>query len=236
MNEVIFLLHSFAVFLFLSLSFYLGKEALFACIAACWLFANFFVSKQIMLFGLHVTASDVYAIGGILGLSVLQEYWGRECAKKAFWTSFTIVLFVVVSSFFHLAYKPSSEDMSHASYQAILSPQLRLFIASLASFALCQFLEISLFKFFKEKSAFPFFIRAALVGMVVQFVDTVLFSYLALYTLVHSVVDVIVMSYTVKLLLTLLTLPFFALIDKLIPSRIHVISSSRNARDINPTT
>ena len=47
------------------------------------LIANLFVLKQIHLFGMEVTASDGYAIGSLLGLNVLQEFYGKKEAKQA---------------------------------------------------------------------------------------------------------------------------------------------------------
>ena len=72
MNETIFFLHIFSALLFLALAIRLGKMALGVYVALSGVLANLFVVKQIELFGLHATASDVFAVGGILGLNLLQ--------------------------------------------------------------------------------------------------------------------------------------------------------------------
>lgn len=219
MNEWLFLLHSFIVIGFVSLSLYLGKEALIVYISACWLFANFFISKEISLFSLEVTASDVYAIGGMFGLSLLQEYWGREASKLAVTISFVVLVFATLSACMHLYYTPSVNDISHDHYEKLLSPQARFLGASFITFAIAQQLDIFLFRKLRERLLLPFFIRASLTVLIVQFVDTALFTLLGLYGIVHSIKDVFIVSYTIKVLVTILTLPFIALTQYLLPKR-----------------
>ena len=58
--------------------------------------------KQIDLFGFSVTCSDVFAIGGILSLNLLQEYFGKEAASRAVKVSLLALLFFAVMSQVHL--------------------------------------------------------------------------------------------------------------------------------------
>ena len=73
MNESIFLFHVITILVFTLIAFRLGKTALGSWICIQALCANLLVLKQVVLFGLHVTCSDVFAIGGILRLNLLQE-------------------------------------------------------------------------------------------------------------------------------------------------------------------
>jgi len=90
MNECIFLFHIIAILVFTLLSFRLGKMALGSWLCIQVLCANLFVMKQVVLFGFHVTCSDVFAIGSILSLNLLQEYFGPKEAKKTTITAFTL--------------------------------------------------------------------------------------------------------------------------------------------------
>ena len=72
MNELIFLFHLVISLIFLGLAIRLGKIALGLYIGLSGVLANLFVVKQVQLFGLNATASDVFVIGGILGLNLLQ--------------------------------------------------------------------------------------------------------------------------------------------------------------------
>src|SRR5581483_7233115 len=98
MNELIFFLHLAIVLGFLYTSFKLGKEALIVWIAIQGVLANLFVIKQMHFFGFNVTCSDVFAIGSILGLNLLQRHFGKEVAKKTTWISFFFMSFFALMS------------------------------------------------------------------------------------------------------------------------------------------
>ena len=83
MNELVFFTSILAVSTFSLGVLSLGKEALVAFICLQGLLSNLFVTKQIMLFGLDVTSSDIFAVGTILSLNLLQEYYGPQIVKKA---------------------------------------------------------------------------------------------------------------------------------------------------------
>ena len=93
MNELIFFAHVIIISLFTIFSLKISKEALVAFIALYCVLANLLVLKQITLFGLHPTASDAFSVGAILGLNLLQEYYGKITAKKAIWTCFLALVF-----------------------------------------------------------------------------------------------------------------------------------------------
>ena len=93
MNELLFVIYSGIVSAAALLSLYIGKEALVAYISVLAVLANVFVLKQITFFSWHATASDVLVIGSVLGLNLLQEYFGKEAAKIAIWASFVMLLF-----------------------------------------------------------------------------------------------------------------------------------------------
>ena len=76
MNEFVFFLHIFVVATFALGACRLGKEMLVAWIGLQAVLANLFVLKQMKLFWLDVTCSDVYAVGAFLSLNLLQEYYG----------------------------------------------------------------------------------------------------------------------------------------------------------------
>ena len=83
MNECIFLLHVALVIGFALGALRLGKEALTAWVALQAVLANLFVIKQMTFLGFTVTCSDVFAIGSIAGLNLVQEFFGKESARKA---------------------------------------------------------------------------------------------------------------------------------------------------------
>ena len=134
MNEIIFFIHIVCIIVFAHGSLKLGREALVSWVVVQALLANLFVIKQIVLFGFNVTCGDVFAIGSILGLNLLQEHFDLNAAKKASKICFYFMIFFALVSQIHLLYIPSMHDMSQISFSTILSPAPRLLLASLATF------------------------------------------------------------------------------------------------------
>src|SRR5262245_1548495 len=104
----------------------MGQGALTAWIAILSLLANLFVLKQINLVGLNATASDIFAIGNLLALNLLQEKYGRQATQHAIWASFSCLLFFVIMSQIHVRYVPSGEDYSQNAYALILAASPRM--------------------------------------------------------------------------------------------------------------
>ncbi|MBA3957163.1 MAG: queuosine precursor transporter [Parachlamydiaceae bacterium] len=179
----------------------LGQAALITWVTVQALIANLFVLKQITLFGFHVTASDAFAIGSLLGLNLLQEYFQPADVRKATWVCFFFMLFFTVVSQLHLLYQPSIHDSSQNAFMTLLAPAPRLLIASISVFLFVQQFDIRFFALLKR--IFPhvnFALRVALSLAVSQLLDTILFSFLGLYGLVASVFDIIVVSFAIKLI------------------------------------
>lgn len=198
MNEFLFI---FQVLLIILLAFgarKLGKEALITFTALMAVMANLFVLKQMLLFGWNVTCSDVFAVGSILSLNLIQEHFGKDTAKKSVWICFGAMLFFAVMSQIHLFFTPSPYDSSHPHFTAILSPAPRLLCASLFSFFLVQQVDVTFFGLLK-KTKLKWRWRNLIALFVSQLLDTVLFSFLGLYGIVASLASIIVVSFAVKL-------------------------------------
>ena len=188
MNEALFFIQIFFTLLFVYGALKLGPSALVAWVTVQALIANLFVLKQIHLFGMEVTASDGYAIGSLLGLNVLQEFYGKKEAKQATWICFFFMTFFAF-------------DTAQTAFITVLSPSLRLIFASMSVFFIVQLFDIRFFAFLKQKlPTVSFSIRAALALIVSQFLDTLLFSFAGLYGIVASVLDIIIVSYVIKLI------------------------------------
>lgn len=201
MNELLFFFQCFLILGFAFGAVKLGKEALVAWVAIQALIANLFVLKQISLFGFEVTASDAFAIGSLVGLNFLQEFYSKEEAKKATWICFFFMVFFVFVSQVHLYYIPSAHDTTNEAFNTILSPSPRLLIASMIVFLFVQQIDIRFFSFLKKTMPqISFAFRSAMVLILSQFIDTFLFSFAGLYGIVASVMSVIVISFFVKLL------------------------------------
>ncbi|MBS0287773.1 MAG: queuosine precursor transporter [Proteobacteria bacterium] len=187
----------------------LGQNALTALVAILSLLANLFVLKQIDFMGLNATASDAFTIGSLLGLNLLQEKYGKTAATSAIWTSFAGLVFFALMSQIHLLYQPSIYDQSQASYQFLLSPAPRILIASLLTFLIADQCDVKLYAFLRAKYPQISMIFISAISMSCsQLLDTVLFSLLGLYGVVQAIVEIIVVSYGIKLLAIANTIPW----------------------------
>jgi len=153
MNELLFFAHVAVVLSFTLLALYIGKESLVALVGVSGILANLFVLKQVNLFGLTVTASDAYMIAGILGLNLLQEYYGKVVAKRAILVSLCMNLFYLIISQLHLMLLPSIGDTGHMHYKALLSPMPRIVGASIVVYFFVQCIDYFLYQFLRTSFA-----------------------------------------------------------------------------------
>lgn len=180
------------------------------------IFANLFVVKQISLFGFSVTCSDVFAIGGILGLNLFQEKYGREESNQVVKASFLGLLFFMLMSKIHLLYHPLFSDHTHDAFEIVLSQTGRITIASIGVYWIVQKLDVWLFALLKTIFT-SLSIRVGISLILTQFFDTVLFSYVGLYGLVESMFDVIFLSFLVKCIIIFCCVLFTKLMRKNVP-------------------
>lgn len=208
-NELLFIIQATLMGAALLISLRLGKEALIAVVAAQAILANLFVVKQITLLGLNATAADAYAVGCMLGLNLLQEYWGKQTAQLAIWISFLTAALFAVSAQLHLLYIPFETDTTQNAYLTILSAAPRIVAASLSTYFIVQQCDMRLYGFLKNHfDGRLYVIRNWGSVALSQLLDTVLFSFLGLYGIVTHIGHIIVVSYTIKMMVLLLATPF----------------------------
>lgn len=219
-NESIFLAQSLFMGAALLVALRLGKEALIALIALLAVLANLFVVKQISLFGFNATAADAYAVGCMLGINLLQEYYGKPTAKQAVLISFFVSIIFTVSSQVHRLYLPFVHDTTHHAFETILCCTPRIVIASLISYCIVQLCDIKLYGFLKAHLNNRWYlIRNYGSVSVSQLLDTVLFSFLGLYAIVDNIWHIIFVSYVIKIAVLLLSTPFLILSQRIITIR-----------------
>lgn len=201
-NEVIFLTHTLVCLLSTFAALRLGKEALVVWVALQGVLANQFVLKQMDCFSLTITCSDVYVIGSILALNFIQEFFGKELAKKTTFISFFAMCFFSLFSFIHVSYAPSVHDTAHANYAAIFTVMPKMAIISILVFFVSQRFDIFFFGLLKK--FIPLSFRSAISITVSQCLDTALFTFLALRDLVEDPFAVFCVSFIIKIIVILL--------------------------------
>lgn len=211
-NEIIFISHAIIIACCALVALRLGSQALVAFISVQCILANLFVVKQIDFYGFTVTSSDAFTIGAVLGLNLLQEYYGRNEAKKAIWISFGLLVFYGIMTHIHLSYAPSVCDTMHHAYAAILGFMPRIIIASLAVYLFVQHFDSWLYAQLKRICAGNYLVGRNYISLSCsQFLDTVLFSFLGLYGIVENIWHIIFISYIIKMAAITIATPVFAL-------------------------
>jgi uncharacterized integral membrane protein (TIGR00697 family) len=202
-------------FLFAGLRF--GVLGLTVLVSLQTVFANIFVVKQITLFGLSVTCSDVFMVGGLLALNLLQEFFGKESATRAVRVSLFSAVFFVAMVEMHLLYAPNSDDLTQPAFLQIFSATPRIVFASLTVFFLVQQIDMRIFSWMQKKwNGRQLPLRIGLSLFISQSIDTVLFSFAGLYGIVASVTAVIIVSLPIKFLSIACSAPFTAMCRKFV--------------------
>jgi queuosine precursor transporter len=216
MNLIVLCLHITAISGLTLLALRFGIEIMIAWLSLLSVAMNLFVLKQITLFGLCVTSSDSLAVGYLLGLNLIQEFFGQKLARKCVWISlFTSCGFVLLSHI-HLLYMPNQFDVAHGHFVALFKPLPRIILASLLSFLVVQIFDLAVFGFLRKKTAGKYLpARIACALVLSQTLDTLLFSFLGLYGLVVSISHIILLSLAVKGIVIVLSTPFVAIAKKI---------------------
>lgn len=222
-NPVILFIHVGAISALTLMALRFGKELAIAWLAMLAVAMNLFVLKQISLFGWDVTSSDALAVGYLLGLNLIQEFFGKKLARRTVWITFFVASGFALLSQIHLCYLPNTHDLSNPHFTFLLSPTPRLLIASLSTFVIVQVVDLAFFGFLREKTGGKFLTLRTIAALIFsQTLDTVLFSFLGLYGLVFSVGHIIFLSLCVKGLVILLNSPFIRFSKKIISYDIQV--------------
>lgn len=219
MNELYFLSQIIIVLLFSFGALRLGQGALITAVTVQALIANLFVLKQMTFLGFEVTCSDAFAVGSILSLNLLREYFGKAQATKAISICFFFMIFFVAVSQVQLLFVPSPHDTAQFAYAKLLTPAPRLLLASLAVFFVVQHFDVRCFGWISRvlpRSPFP--LRSSLSLTISQLLDTILFSFLGLYGIVNSVTDIILVSFFLKVCVIFTLGPLMGLMRRYIPN------------------
>ncbi len=216
-NELIFIIHATFMSCSALAALWFGQAALVAFISLQCVLANLFVIKQITLFGLTATTADAFTVGSVLGLNLLQEYFGRAAVRRAIWISFALMIFYAVASQIQLAYMPSIFDTTQIHFLPILWMMPRIVGASFTVYLLVAHIDAWLFGLLQRWFAGTHLaVRTFISLMFCQLLDTILFSFLGLYGIVDNIWQIIAVSYTIKIASALVAMPFVGMAKKII--------------------
>lgn len=216
-NEILFAI-SIAVTLFFSYAaLFLGQEFLTATVIIFGTLANFFVIKEISLFGKAVSCTDVFFVGMVLCINFLEEFFGRKSSSRTI-TAYTMsmIIFLIFKSI-HLSFIPTAFDTTQNHFAIILGASNRIILSSIIVSFITLNLDRILYRFLSNFLDIKFiFLKNFITGSVSQLIDTILFSYLAVSQYFSNMHDLISFSYMVKIIVLVAMMPVLAFTQKLI--------------------
>lgn len=187
---------------------------LFALYITGMIVVNTVGSKIISLFGVRVSVGIFFMPVLFLVTDIIGEVKGHEHATLFVRYSILMlfILFVVTGLFIRIAPHPSWELQEQ--YQQIFGISMRMSLASLISFAVSQTVDVNIFLLFKKISRGKrLWLRNNLSTIVSQFIDTVIFMFIAFYHItptftVAFVFSLIIPYWLFKVLFALIDTPF----------------------------
>lgn len=187
---------------------------LFALYITGMIMVNTIGSKIISLFGARVSVGIFFMPVLFLVTDIVGEVKGDKHANLFVRLSviMLVILFVVTGIFVKI--KPNPTWDMQQQYQQIFGMSMRMSLASLISFAISQSVDIGIFMKFKKISKDKnLWLRNNLSTMVSQFIDTVIFMFLAFYHLTPKftaafVFSLIIPYWLFKVLFALIDTPF----------------------------
>lgn len=168
-----------------------GKEGLFVFIVLSVVIANIQVLKAIKMsfFNYPIAMGSILFSASLLATDCLIEYYGRQEAKKAIWLGFAsmvmmslFMLLTLGTSVIHAA--PDSSLYHYVeidqAMRLIFTPAPAILISSLIAYLVSQYLDISVFLWFRKKTQGKFLgLRTLASTFFSTVVDNALFSVLA---------------------------------------------------------
>lgn len=225
MNELILILSVFVIFGGVLFCYrFFGKGGLLGFTVFATIMANIEVLILVNAFGMEQTLGNVLFASTYLITDILSENHGKKAANKAVNIGiFTAVFMVIISQSWFL-YIPAESDWVTPALKEVFSVTPRLLAASLIGFAISQKLDVFLYhkwwKFSEKKSGDKkrfLWLRNNGSTLISQLINTLLFNliaFLGVYDL-GTVVSIIVSSYLIYIVTSLLDTPFVYLSRKI---------------------
>src|SRR3989338_1238903 len=162
-----------------------GLVGLYAYTIIAVIASNFQVLKSSYFgsLGEPVALGTVLFASTFLATDLITEHYGKEKAKSCIGLVFSTQVLISLFMVFAIAFKPFEEASNlkvHESLEILFLPSGRILVASLVSYVLSQWVDISIFQYVKTLTSGRFlWLRTNLSTLVSGFVDNLTFSFLA---------------------------------------------------------
>lgn len=213
MNEALFFIAIIVNFLGVTIAYKLfSKTGIYAWIALATVIANIEVVKCVDIFGLPLTLGNVTYGSIFLATDILNEKYGREKAQKGVYLGFFSLLILTLFTQIDLLYIPSSNDFAQGAMQTIFALTPRICLGSMLAYLVSNTMDVYLYKFIRDilPSDKFLWVRNNAATMTSQFIDTILFTFIAFFGVfsLPIVLKLCFTTYILKLIIAICDTPF----------------------------
>lgn len=219
MNYLILILLTVVTFsFFLLFCHFFKKEGVFAFIAVSVIIANIQVTQTLSVFGFVITLGNAMYASSFLATDVISEVWGKREATKAVLLGFVVSFMTLVLMSIVLSLHIDRPSETNVALRALFTPLLRITLGSLVAYLVANLHDVYAFEFFKKKKENLLALRNIGSTLLSQLIDTLVFCFIAFYKSFETniFVQILVSTYLIKLLLTLVAHPFFRIAIRLV--------------------
>ena len=176
--------------------------------------ANLVGSKVATLWGLTASVGILAYPLTFLITDAIAEVYGKEKTKGFVWAGLASQILILIMTFIAIKVPPADRYATNEQFVTIFSMSLRMIIASVTAFAISQFHDIWAFHFWKKVTKGRFlWLRNNFSTIVSQFIDTMIFMYLAFYMMTPKFTAAFVFSisipyYLLKVAMAIVDTPF----------------------------
>ena len=195
---------------------------LFALYITGMVLVNTVGSKIINLFGVRVSVGIFFMPVLFLITDIIGEVKGHEHASLFVHYSIIMLIILFVSTALFVQVPPHPSWELQQEYRQIFGMSMRMSLASLISFSISQTVDVNIFLLFKKLSKGKrLWLRNNLSTITSQFIDTVIFMFIAFYQTTPKftaafVFSLIIPYWLFKVVFALLDTPFCYLGVKLL--------------------
>lgn len=225
-NEILWFILLFLNFFTICIIYkFLGKTGLFVYTVIATILTNIQVTVTLELFSMTVTLGNITYACSFLVTDILSEYHSKKDAKKAVVIGFISMIIGTAFMFIVTLMTPDETGVKNfESIKNIFSIQPRIIIASLISYLISQNIDINLFRFFKNKFPSRGFLWLRNTGstLISQAIDNITFNFLAFLFVfpTKTILIIIISTYVLKTIISVLDTPFIYLVGKIKPKEI----------------
>lgn len=176
LNAFLLIVQIFAISWVTFLCLKVGEKAVNAWLTVVAISLNLMILKQVSMFGLDVTTCKSLGVCYILGLNLMQEYYGRRAAKTHVLIAALCTFGFVILQQIHMIFEPNSFDTTQEHYSAIFTVMPLITSVSFITFIFVQLLDIRFFSWLQKKIGSKRFTTRVFISLMMsQTVDTIVF-------------------------------------------------------------